>query len=249
MVNLTFKEKMSLNKFIRIKLSMFLLIANFLGLMQMSNAAEPVADKVTSYIVTYFEVYSSDIPKSISILKKLLESSIKEDGNLRYEVVQRIGQPDQFAILEAWQDLSSMTNHQKSDTIISIKEQLNGLLKSSYDERPHSALQVGKVSVPPSEMKNSIFVITHVDIVPTIKDQGIALVKDISTISPKDQGNIRFEALTQISRPNHMTIVEIWANQDAVNNHASRKHKKDFRVTLTPMSGSLYDERFYKLIN
>lgn len=240
---------MSLIKLSRIKLSIFLLVANLLGLSQMTNAAEPASEKVTSYIVTYFEVYPSDLQKTKSILKELTESSLKEDGNLRFEVVQRIGQPDQFVILEAWQDVSAMTKHQQSTNVISLKERLNPLLRSSYDERPHSALQVGKVKVPQNEMKNAIFAITHVDIVPTIKDQGIALVKDIATISPKDQGNIRFEALTQISRPNHMTIVEIWANQGAIDNHASQKHKKDFRVTLTPMSGSLYDERFYKLID
>lgn len=240
---------MTLSKWIRVKFCMLLLAANFLGVMQMSHAAEPITEKVTSYIVTYFEVYSSDILKTKFLLKELTDSSIKEDGNLRFEVVQRIGQPDQFAILEAWQDISSMTRHQKSEKVTTIKEKLNVLLRSSYDERPHSALQVGKVMVPHAEIKNSIFAITHVDIVPTIKDQGIALVKDIATISPKDSGNIRFEALTQISRPNHMTIIEIWANEDANKNHASQKHKKDFRVTLTPMSGSLYDERFYKLID
>ena len=240
---------MALIKFSRIQLSIFLLVANLLGFIQMSNAAEPVTEKITSYIVTYFEVYPAEIQKTTALLKELTQSSLKEDGNLRFEVVQRIGQPDQFAILEAWQDVPSITKHQQSANVIAMKERLNPLLRSSYDERPHSALQVGKVKVPPNEMKNAIFAITHVDIVPTIKDQGIALVKDISAISPKDQGNIRFEALTQISRPNHMTIVEIWATQDAINNHASQKHKKDFRVTLTPMSGSLYDERFYKLID
>ena len=236
-------------KLTSIKLFIFLLVTNFLGLIHMSHAAEPVPEKVTSYIVTYFEVYPSDIQRTKNLLKELTESSLKEDGNLRFEVVQRIGQPDQFAILEAWRDISAMTNHQQSANVIALKERLNPLLRSSYDERPHSALQVGNIKVPQNEMRNAIFAITHVDIVPTVKDQGIALVKDIATISPKDQGNIRFEALTQISRPNHMTIVEIWVNQDAINHHASQKHKKDFRVTLTPMSGSLYDERFYKLID
>ena len=164
-------------KLSRIKLSIFLLVANLLGLSQMSNAAEPVTEKATSYIVTYFEVYPSEIQKTKSLLKELTQSSLKEEGNLRFEIVQRIGQPDQFAILEAWQDVSTMTKHQQSANVIAMKDRLNPLLRSSYDERPHSALQVGKVKVSPNEMKNAIFAITHVDIVPTIKDQGIALVK------------------------------------------------------------------------
>lgn len=112
---------MALIKLSRIKLSIFLLMANLLGLNQMSHAADPVTEKVTSYIVTYFEVYPSDIQKTKSLLKELTESSLKEDGNLRFEVVQRIGQTDQFAILEAWQDVSAMTKHQQSANVIAMK--------------------------------------------------------------------------------------------------------------------------------
>ena len=90
---------------------------------------------------------------------------------------------------------------------------------------------------------------THVDIVPTEKERGINLVKDMTTNSRSDAGAIRFEVLTQISRPNHVTVVEIWKNKAASDAGEAAPHKVKFRETLAPMSGSLYDERFYRSIN
>jgi quinol monooxygenase YgiN len=91
--------------------------------------------------------------------------------------------------------------------------------------------------------------VTHVDIAPTEKERGVNLVKEMAGNSRSDAGNIRFEALTQNSRPNHMTVVEIWKDKAASDGNEAAPHKIKFRETLTPMSGSLYDERFYRQIN
>jgi hypothetical protein len=64
-----------------------------------------------------------------------------------------------------------------------------------------------------------VYVVTHVDIIPTeqfppckrqVSDSGpcgIGLVEKLVTDSRKHAGNIRFDALTQANRPNHMTVV------------------------------------------
>ena len=215
----------------------------------MSRITDSEVTGETSFNITYLDVHAHEIQNTKILLRQLKEFSSQEIGNLRYEVVQRIGQADQFVIVEAWHDALKMRTHQQSKTFVEIKDHLKDFLRSSFDERPHLALHVTKLDRSFSANKDEIFAITHVDIVPTFKDQGITLVKDISASSEKDPGNIRFEALTQISRPNHMTIVEVWANQDAINHHASQKRKINFRVDLCPISGSLYDERFYKQIN
>jgi quinol monooxygenase YgiN len=46
-----------------------------------------------------------------------------------------------------------------------------------------------------------------------------------------------------------MTIVEIWADKKSLEEHGMTARKKEFREKLTPLSGSLYDERFYRVIN
>ena len=46
-----------------------------------------------------------------------------------------------------------------------------------------------------------------------------------------------------------MTVVETWKDQKALDAHGVAARTKLFREKLTPLSGSLYDERLYKAIN
>ena len=215
------------------------------GFTQIARAA----DTDTAYIVTYFETGFADKDKVRVLARKLSDASTKEDGNLRFEVLQRIGQPDQFAILEAWKDKAALTAHGEAAHTKEFREKLSAIQRGAYDERPHSALAIGAVNVPAAKSKGGIFSVTHVDIVPTEKDKGISLVKEMTEQRRNNAGNIRFEALTQISRPNHMTVLEIWKDKHSIDVHEAAANKKKFRETLTPMSGSLYDERFYRSIN
>jgi len=225
-----------------------------LGLAIASSAAAPTAradDGNTAYVVTYFETASTDTGKARSLLRQLAQASRKESGNLRIEVLQRIGQPAQFVILEAWQDKDAHAAHAAAAQTAQFREKLKPLLRGPYDERPHTGLSVGPVkAVPAGEARAAaVFAVTHVDIVPKEKDTGVAMVKQLAEDGRKDAGNVRFDALTQISRPNHMTVVEIWTDRKAAEGHAVAAYKKQFREKLMPLSGSLYDERFYRIIN
>ncbi len=97
--------------------------------------------------------------------------------------------------------------------------------------------------------RRAVFVITHVDIIPTHKDDGIAATKAMGESGRKERGNLRFEVLQQSSRPNHMTVVETWRSMRAKEAHSASAGMKAYRVKLSPMSGSLYDERLYRLID
>ncbi len=225
-----------------------LLIAVALLTLGFTHSAR-AADSDTAYTVTYFETSFADKDKVSTLARKLSDASSKEDGNLRFEVLQRIGQPDQFAILAAWKDKAAATAHGEAGHTKEFREKLSPILRGAYDERPHTALGVGDVTVPAAKSRDGIFGVTHVDIVPTEKERGVNLVKEMAGNSRNDAGNIRFEALTQNSRPNHMTVVEIWTDKAANDANEAAPHKIKFRETLTPMSGSLYDERFYRQIN
>ena len=90
---------------------------------------------------------------------------------------------------------------------------------------------------------------THVDVVPTHKDEGIVLVEALYTTSREDAGNSRFDAHQQAGRPNHMSLVETWRDHTAAEAHALAAHVRRFREQLSPLSGALYDERRYRSIN
>ena len=213
--------------------------------------AANAADADTAYVVTYFETAPPATSRALGLVRQLASASRKDAGSLRFEVLQRIGLPDQFVILEAWKDQGAHAAHAAAGHTRQFRERLQSLLRGPYDERPHVALGVGPVqALPASESaKSALFAVTHVDIVPTQRDAGAALVKQLSENGRNDPGNVRFEALTQASRTNHMTVVEIWPDRKSAAAHAMAAHKREFREKLLPMSGSLYDERFYKAVN
>jgi quinol monooxygenase YgiN len=226
------------------KLSGFLIGFLLMGLVSAALAAESGG---ATYVVTYFEVAPRAKDRTLELLRQVAKESRKEAGNLRYEILQRINQPDQFVVLEAWKDKNAHASHAAADGTKQFREKLQPLLRGPYDERPHSALEVGEVAAKPGN--EAIVLVTHVDIVPKEKDTGVALTKELVVAGRKHPHNVRFEALTQISRPNHMTVVEIWADRKSLEAHSVAAHMKQYREKLMPMSGSLYDERHYRAIN
>jgi quinol monooxygenase YgiN len=94
--------------------------------------------------------------------------------------------------------------------------------------------------------RDKIYVVTHVDIIPPQKDAGTKLVQQYITDSRKDQGLVRVEAGSEISRGNHISIVEVWQNRKAFDEHVAAGHTRQFRQQIDPMLGSPYDERLHQ---
>jgi quinol monooxygenase YgiN len=90
--------------------------------------------------------------------------------------------------------------------------------------------------------------VTHVDVVPPALAPGTGSVKAFVEQGRGATGNRRFDAWTQTSRQNHMTVVETWDAMAAKNAWISTAVAKTFREGLHPMSGALYDERAYKVL-
>jgi quinol monooxygenase YgiN len=59
----------------------------------------------------------------------------------------------------------------------------------------------------------------------------------------KEAGNQTALALTQISRPNHLFLYEVWQNEDAFNKHESGAATREFRTKIQPMLGAPFDQR------
>jgi quinol monooxygenase YgiN len=87
------------------------------------------------------------------------------------------------------------------------------------------------------------YVITFVDLIPPNKDSGVALLKQYVDTTRKEPGNQTALALTQISRPNHLFLYEVWQNEDAFNKHESNAATRDFRTKMQPMLGAPFDQR------
>ncbi len=91
-----------------------------------------------------------------------------------------------------------------------------------------------------------IYVVTHVDIIPPEAAAGTKLVQQYVTDTRKDPGIVRVEASAEISRGNHISIVEVWQNQKAFDEHVAAAHTRQFRQQIDPKLGSPYDERLHR---
>jgi quinol monooxygenase YgiN len=98
-----------------------------------------------------------------------------------------------------------------------------------------------------SGARDRIYAVTHVDIVPTDAAAGTKLVQQYVVDSRKDKGVVRVEAYIQVSRINHITLVEVWENRQALEAHEAAAHTKKFRGLIDPLLGSPYDERLHTI--
>jgi len=92
-----------------------------------------------------------------------------------------------------------------------------------------------------------IYVVTHVDLMPTYAADGAKLLKQYAIDSRHDKGSVRFEVLGEPTRKNHFTIVSVWENQAAFDSHLEAGHTRGFREKVQPMLGGPLDERLHTL--
>jgi quinol monooxygenase YgiN len=210
-----------------------------------SSLAAHAQTERSAYVVTYVEVKPSATDEAIALLKNQRQASLSDSGNQMFQLLQRTGRPNQFVILEAWRDADALQAHNEAAHTQQMLKSLDPLQISAFDQRQHTALSVA----PAKPTKATLYAITHVDIIPTMKDTGIALVEAFAQASRNDGGNVLFDVLTLNARTNHMTVVEAWESRDDQERHADAAATRAFREKLLPLSGSLYDERLYRVID
>jgi quinol monooxygenase YgiN len=226
------------------RLSLFLLLA--MALMPGSAAPEARAQEAALYVVSYVEVAPSASAAAAGLLRQLANAARKEDGNMRFEVLERLAPPNQLAIVSIWRDQKAYDAYAAGAHSKEFREKIKPHLISAIDDRLHGGMEVAPAAV--ESMPGGVFVLTHVDVPPPQKDACIALLKSLVGESRKEPGAARFEVFQQTSRPNHFSVVEIWKDDKAYQAHITAEHTRGFRERLTPMSGALYDERLYKAL-
>jgi quinol monooxygenase YgiN len=222
-------------------------VGALLGLAMMPMAPAQSQD-ANAYIVTYIEVAPGAKDQAARLMRELADVSRKEAGVTRFEILQRIDRPHHFAILEVWKDQSAQAAHAAAAHTKAFRDKLQAVASAPYDERPHTGLAAAPVSGAGAP-QGAVYAVTHVDFIPPKKDEGIAALKDLVAPSRQDAGNRRFDVLQQTSRQNHLTVVEVWRDRKALDDHAVAAHTKKFRDQLLPMSGSLFDERLYRAMH
>jgi quinol monooxygenase YgiN len=203
------------------------------------DAAQP------AYVITYVEVAPNFSSEARQLILAHSVDAEKASGAVQVDALQRIDYPSHFALVEQWQSQSARQAYASTENVVKFRAALGPLQSAAYDERIHSPLSVGP---PMPASADPVIIVTHVDIIPTSVDIGTGKVRGFAEHGRGSAGNRRFDVLVQASRKNHMTIVESWDSLAAKNSWISAPAARSFREELQPMSGSLYDERAYKLL-
>ena len=212
-----------------------------------TSPAPAAAPPESPYAVTYIEVEPAQAEASRRLLAHYRDA-LKDKGALEVAVFEQIGRPNHFAIVEQWPSAKAREDNAASAASRDFRAALAPLLIAPYDERPHFALSTGTRAATPTAVPTAVYVVTHVDIVPPKRDEGVAETRKLAEASRDTAGNVRFDALVQASRLNHLTLVEAWTDAPAREAHSAANPTRSFRTALGPMSGALYDERLYALL-
>ena len=204
----------------------------------------PVASGPT-YVVTYFDVAPAASRKTGGLLRQFAAATRKEDGNLEFLALRELVRPGRYAIVEGWRDKTAFEAH--GAAMKALADKLQASIASPFDARQFLALSVAGPAAG-ADMKGAIYVLTHVDVFPSGKDQVAALVKELVDGSRKDGGSLRFDALVWDGHPNHFHLIEAWASRSAREAHALDDHTRQFRAKLVPFEGAFYDERLYEAV-
>lgn len=195
------------------------------------------------YVATYVEVIPSAAGDAVGLLRQYRDATRKDEGNQRAEVVQETNRPSRFAVMTIWADAKAFEAHGKAAHSAQLLAGLKALQAAPNDQRVHSGMFVGAKTAAGA---GALFVLTHVDVPPPLKDTLVPMLKQLSEDSRKDAGNQRYEVQQQNNRPNHFTVVEAWANPKAYETFIGSATKRQFRDSFAPMTGALYDERLYR---
>jgi quinol monooxygenase YgiN len=95
----------------------------------------------------------------------------------------------------------------------------------------------------PAQVGQNAFAVTYFEVAPSGAATATNLLKEVAAASRKEAGNLRYEVLAQIDRPNQFAILEAWSDAKALESHGGAAAVTKFRAALKPLQISPYDER------
>jgi quinol monooxygenase YgiN len=230
------------------ELSMRPIFVLLLGVMMLAAGfvRAAVAQDAAVGVATYIEVMPQSMEAAVTSLKTEAAASRKDDGCQDVQVLREIGRDNRFVVLESWKDQSAFEAHGKAPHAQQFRDRLGAIETAPPDERVLAGFSQSPTPKTPSA--HSVWVVTHVDVMPSYVDEASAMLKELGESSAKEPGNTHFVVAQQTGRPNHFTVSEIWADRTSFDAHRAAAQTRHFRDRLGPMLGALHDQRIYRAV-
>jgi quinol monooxygenase YgiN len=128
-----------------------------------------------------------------------------------------------------------------------LRRDLNPLQLAPMDVRVQSAYSLGPAK---AAGKNAMTLLVHVDVIPTFLADYERIAKNYIDATRGESGLLGLEVLQTLPpHPNHLTVIERWADAAALEAHQRATTARTYREALNPMLGALYDERIYRTMD
>jgi quinol monooxygenase YgiN len=200
-----------------------------------------------AYVTTYLEFAPSSVPAATTVLKTYRDASRREAGVTTVDIYQEAGHPHRVILREIWQDRAAYDRHAMAATTAQLATAVRPIHFGPIYTSVHVAYWTSpaKTSGP-----NDAFVISHIDVggnnVPRLKE----LLDVLGPASVNDAGLVRYEILDEVpAHPNHFRFFEQWSSEANWAAHHTSAHARAFRDGVTPILGTPYDQRLYRLVN
>ena len=105
------------------------------------------------YVVTYLEVSPTAEIDAKKLVRQFRDLMRNETGNLRTEALQRVGQPNQLVLLEAWREQTAVDSHAQAYSTAQFHEQIKAIQNAPLRADPFPAF--GRTSRRNSRCRNA----------------------------------------------------------------------------------------------
>jgi quinol monooxygenase YgiN len=92
-------------------------------------------------VLTHVDVFPAGKDQTIDMLKQLAAASRKENGNLRFDVLQQDGRANHLPLVEAWRDAQGQSTHAMAEHTRAFRAKLVTLQGALYDERLYRSIR------------------------------------------------------------------------------------------------------------
>ncbi len=200
-----------------------------------------------AYVLTYLEFGPSSVNNAMATMKTYRDASRREAGATTVDIYQEAGHPHRFILREVWQDRAAYDRHAAAASTAQFTTGVRPIHFGPIYVSVHIAYWMSPVKQGGA---NDAFVVTHVDVggmnVPRLKE----LLDALGPASVNDAGLMRYEILDEVpAHPNHFRFFEQWSSEANWAAHHTSAHARRFRDSVTPILGTPYDQRLYRLVN
>jgi quinol monooxygenase YgiN len=198
--------------------------------------------------ITFIEVRVEARGHAGSVLRQQANASHEYPASAGQVIsLQEISRSERFVVLEREPPDVLTTRGRGTRALI---ESLTDDLIAPPDQR--SNREFDEITTAPGQRvdaRANFYVVTHVDIAPPDQSQIETALRKLAAAARQSDGNLGFEILQQIDRPNHFNLISAWIGESPFRTFSSSTAARQFRQTVGPFLGSPYDERLFRRVD